>query len=114
MLNCFEKASGQKVNMEKSSVFFSKNLISGNKIDILSRLGMREVDVRSMYLGLPSTFSRNKSSIFEYLKDRVRERIQGWDNKIMSRAGKKVLLKTVAEAIPTYTMNVFLLPIQVY
>lgn len=80
MLNRFEGASGQRINMEKSSVFFSRNVIQSNKDVILSKLGMQEVDANSKYLGLPSTLSMNKSTVFGYLKDRVSMRVQGITN----------------------------------
>uniref|UniRef100_A0A803NHM6 Reverse transcriptase zinc-binding domain-containing protein n=1 Tax=Cannabis sativa TaxID=3483 RepID=A0A803NHM6_CANSA len=74
---------------------------------------MTTADDRSMYLGLPSTMGRNKSAVLGYLKDRLRKKLQGWDSKVLSRAGKEVLIKVVAQAFPSYAMNVFLLPLEI-
>lgn len=60
-----------------------------------------------MYLGLPSTIGRNKTSIFGFLKEKLQS---NWDTKMLSKGGKEVLLKTVAQALPNYAMGVFLLP----
>uniref|UniRef100_A0A803P8S6 Reverse transcriptase domain-containing protein n=1 Tax=Cannabis sativa TaxID=3483 RepID=A0A803P8S6_CANSA len=73
-------------------------------------LQMSQADDRSMYLVLPSTMGRNKTTALGYLRDRVRRKLQGWDSKILSRAGKEVLIKSVAQALPSYAMSVFLLP----
>ncbi|XP_060972012.1 uncharacterized protein LOC115716546 [Cannabis sativa] len=112
MLDVFAKASGQQVNFTKSSVFFSTNTTSMRQT-ICNRMGIREADEKSKYLGLPSTIGRNKIATFSYVVDKVHKRVQTWDNKFLSKAGKEVLIKSVIQALPAYTMNVFLLPVSI-
>ncbi|XP_074346400.1 uncharacterized protein LOC141685182 [Apium graveolens] len=110
LLKIFEVGAGQKVNFEKSSVYFSKNTKPVTKDIVLTTLAMRVDDDNILYLGLPRTMGRNKSAMFRSLKDKMRSRIQGWDGKWFSGAGKEVLIKMVLRSIPTYMMIVFLLP----
>lgn len=37
--------------------------------------------------------------------------MNSWEGKILLKAGKDVLIKSLPQAIPTYTMSVFQLPI---
>jgi hypothetical protein len=62
------------------------------------------------YLGLPSLVGKSKMKTFEIIQSRVRKRLDGWKDKFLSQAGKEILLKVVVQAIPTYSMSVFLLP----
>lgn len=71
---------------------------------------MREATENSTYLGLRNSLGRNKSAMLGYLKNRACSRIKNWDGKFISRSGKEILIKSVAQALPTYAMNVFLLP----
>ena len=36
--------------------------------------------------------------------------MQGWEGKLLSQAGRKVLIKAVIQAIPTYAMGCYKLP----
>lgn len=66
------------------------------------------------YLGLPTLIDRSKYQTFSFLKERVWKKIQGWKGRLLFRAGKEVLIKAVAQSIPTYTMGVFQLPVKLY
>ncbi|XP_021803280.1 uncharacterized protein LOC110747404 [Prunus avium] len=47
------------------------------------------------------------------MKDRLRMVLQGWKGKLFSIAGKEVLIKVVAQSIPTYIMSCFQLPVSI-
>lgn len=112
MLHTFEQASGQKINMEKSSVLFSRNTQQGVKAEICAILRINEAGNNTTYLGLPNMLGRRKTSVFGYLKDRLKDKVQSWDKKFLSGSGKEILLKTVAQALPNYAMSIFLIPQQ--
>ena len=37
--------------------------------------------------------------------------MQGWKEKLLSQASKKVMIKAVIQSIPAHSMNVFKLPV---
>ena len=43
-------------------------------------------------------------------RKQVWNKIQGWNEKLLSQAGTEVLIKAVIQAIPTHTMSCFKLP----
>lgn len=61
MLNTFEKAFGQKINVEKSSICFSRNTTISLKQEIYRRFS----------LGLPNIIGRNKTVTFDFLKEKM-------------------------------------------
>lgn len=113
LLSVYERASGQKINSSKSSVFFSSNTIQYNKTDLCNELQMQEADAHSKYLGLPNSLGRRKSEMLGYLKESVKKKIQSWEGKIISRGGKETLIKSVLQSLPSYAMYVFLLPLEI-
>lgn len=44
---------------------------------------------------------------FSALQGKIWAKINGWNEKFLSHAGKDVLLKAVIHVIPTYTISVF-------
>lgn len=112
LLQDFEHASGQQVNRQKSSIFFSTNTTEMFRAAISGQMRMNEASEDSMYLGLPNIMGRNKNVILGFLKDKVRKRVVNWDGQIISKPAKEILLKTVIQALPTYAMSVFLLPLE--
>jgi hypothetical protein len=110
ILNDYEKASGQAINYSKSEVYFSRNTPNDIKGIVSGILGVTEVMGTGKYLGMPSMIGHNKKALFSYLKDRMWKKIQSWSGKHLSKAGREVLVKSVAQAIPSYCMSSLLLP----
>ena len=106
----YEEASGQKVNTNKSSIFFSPNTAQETRDEIFNILGPMQNSRHTKYLGLPSLIGRSKKQVFAILKERVGQKLAGWKSKLLSMGGKEILIKAVAQAILTYTMSCFLLP----
>ncbi|XP_057793280.1 uncharacterized protein LOC131009894 [Salvia miltiorrhiza] len=106
----YEKASGQGINFQKSGILFSANVSDRDKDELSHIIGVWSPLNTGRYLGLPSLIGRKKKEIFHYLRERLWSRIQGWSGKKLSKAGKEILIKAVAQSIPTYCMAVFSLP----
>ncbi|XP_042939499.1 uncharacterized protein LOC122274529 [Carya illinoinensis] len=101
------------LNKEKSSIFFSKNTSQSTQIQLLQVAGIKSSGTFERYLGLPALVGRSKVATFHSLIDRTWARIANWKTKHLSAAGKEVLLKAVLQAIPTYTIGMFLLPLSI-
>ncbi|GAA0158442.1 hypothetical protein LIER_15464 [Lithospermum erythrorhizon] len=84
ILRDYEVVSGQKVNMGKSSISFEPSM-------------------------LPTI--RGKIVHIGDARAKVEERIRGWKGKLLSEAGREVMIKSVVGAIPNFVMNRFKLPV---
>uniref|UniRef100_A0A803NVG0 Reverse transcriptase domain-containing protein n=1 Tax=Cannabis sativa TaxID=3483 RepID=A0A803NVG0_CANSA len=96
LLSVYERASGQKVNFDKSSVFFSNNTRDDVREYICSFLGVSAATENSTYLGLPCTMGRSKNAILGFLKEKMRKKILSWETRFLSKAGKEVCSKGVS------------------
>ena len=50
---------------------------------------------------------RSKKQVFNEIKERVGKKLMGWKEKLLSIGGREILIKVVAQAVPTYTMGCF-------
>ncbi|XP_027152078.1 uncharacterized protein LOC113752144 [Coffea eugenioides] len=107
ILKTYEAASGQMVNLDKSAVFFSRNMFSDQREEVRQALGGMNEAKQGKYLGLPMVISRTKDQIFGFVRENIKRRLQNWKSKFLSSAGKEVMLKSVAMAMPTYVMSCF-------
>ena len=107
ILALYEEQSGQMINKEKSAATFSKGTTQSAKQEVLRALGIPRESCNERYLGLPVHLGASKTKEFEYLKERIWQKIQGWQERLLSKAGKEIMIKAVAQAIPTYAMSCF-------
>ncbi|CAM8920557.1 unnamed protein product [Rhodiola kirilowii] len=107
ILKRYEAVSGQKVNLSKSEVVCSKAVPEAFRQELVERMGVEIVPSHSNYLGLPNCFSHRKSALFRKIEENVTRKIGDWKHKLLSSAGREVLIKSVLQAIPNYAMACF-------
>jgi hypothetical protein len=77
ILDEYERFSGQKVNLEKTSVFFSKNTKEEERLSIMQETGLNSTQCYESYLGLPTLVGRSRISTFNFIKTRIWNRMNG-------------------------------------
>jgi hypothetical protein len=77
---------------------------------MLSRLYILPEALGEKYLGLPTMVGKVVDGTFDYVTERIWGCAQGWSENLFSFAGREVLLKANAQAVPTYPTSCFRLP----
>jgi hypothetical protein len=98
------------VNISKSTILFSKNTSAASILSISGILPYRPTSSAPFYLGLPLIIGKSRKETFQPIVEKVMMRINGWKAKTLSQAGRTVLIKATASAMPAYTMSTHLLP----
>lgn len=109
IINVYGKASEQLLNWTKSSVFFGSKVPLDVKNRVKATLGITKDGGMGTYLGLPENLCGSKNQVFSYVQERLQSKINSWSAKLLSKGGKEVQIKSVAQALPTYVMSCFLL-----
>ncbi|KAK5825613.1 hypothetical protein PVK06_020469 [Gossypium arboreum] len=73
----YEQASGQRVNFDKSLIYFGANVDSNVREMVTSRLGVRVASNPEKYLGLPMMVERKKRWAFAHFVYQFRKRMDG-------------------------------------
>lgn len=106
-LNYFCVWFSQQVNTDQSSIMFSKNTKPVAQRTIKMIFGFKEMRGEGEYLGNFLIFGKNKERSFGKLKERLSRRLEGWRSQLLSKAEKATLIRSMAQAIPVYTMSTF-------
>ena len=110
LLEVYCQASGQQINREKSSIFFTKGCPQATRDIVKGILHVDNESLNERYLGMPTDVGNSFNGTFKFLRDHVWSKIKGWLEKILSAGGKEVLIESIAQAIPVYSMACFRLP----
>ena len=110
ILGKYEAAFGYAINRQKTTLFSSKNTRQEVRNDIQQMLGAQVMLVCEKYLDLPMPSGKSEVGTFKVLQEKITKRVLGWKEKFISKAGREILIKTVAQLIPTYSMSLFKLP----
>ncbi|KAL0438744.1 UNVERIFIED_CONTAM: putative mitochondrial protein [Sesamum latifolium] len=88
ILNDYERASGQVINFQKSSMVVGGHMPELRKTQLADILGVSLVPRHDRYLGLPARGGRSRGALFQGIRDWIWDRITGWNSKLLSQAGK--------------------------
>jgi hypothetical protein len=75
---------------------------------------MKSLPKDAVYLGSSLTLSRSRTKYFKYLQNKIEAKLLGWRSKCLSWVGRGTMIKYVVQAIPTYTMSTFEVPLSIY
>ena len=106
--------SGQKVSQEKSKNFFSPNVPEDTREVICNQLQIKATCDLGRYLGFPILHKGRNSCAFHFVIERVQSKLEGLKSKLLSPAGRLVLIKSAATPIPGYFMQCISFPSNVY
>lgn len=102
--------SRQKINKEKSRVYFSPNVDGNKREELCEVLGFRSTPKLGKYLGFPLKQPGSRGRDFDFIVERVQAKLAGWKGHLLSFAGKVVLAQSVLTTILTYIMQNTMLP----
>jgi hypothetical protein len=108
-LNTFCDGLGQRINLEKSTIFFSNGCQERVKEEVKQKLGVFNETLQDSYLGMPTQIGRSPIITFRYLFDSMWRHVSGLLDMPLSKMGNEIMLKAFIQAIPTYVMSCFLL-----
>jgi ribonuclease HI len=78
--------------------------------EITDQLGFLSTDDLGKYLGVPIIHSRSNRGKYQYILDKVNQRLSNWKTINLSLAGRVTLAKSVIQALPSYVMQTTVIP----
>ncbi|XP_073353887.1 uncharacterized protein [Aegilops tauschii subsp. strangulata] len=90
ILRIYDEALGQRVNKDKSAIFFSPNMPCFIRQIIKGTMGIMVEAFSDRYLGLPTAVGRITSGTFDHIGERAQSKMQGWSERLFACAGREV------------------------
>ena len=84
LLAIYDIVSGQMINKEKTTLFFSRNTDEATQEALKVALSVPVIRHYEKYLGLPSFVGQDRNACFTQIKERIWGRMQGWKEKLLS------------------------------
>ncbi|XP_026434566.1 uncharacterized protein LOC113332083 [Papaver somniferum] len=108
VIHKFCEASCEMVNLSKSSLHFSKRLNEGIKDDISEMMGMKTIPLDEKNLGIDLFIGRRKTKCFSNIQDKMKKRIQQWQDGMVNQAGRSTQIQSVTNSMAQFQMGCFI------
>nr|XP_023924674.1 uncharacterized protein LOC112036081 [Quercus suber] len=83
---------------------------SQKEVQVINELLQTYADASGQMINMEKSLVFFSNNTLVGMRDWIKAKLAGWKGKLLSKARKEVLIKVVAQSIPTYTMGVFQLP----
>ncbi|KAF7824259.1 reverse transcriptase [Senna tora] len=113
VLDDFLHSSGLSVNNSKSSIWFAPSTPEAEKRLVMRRFSFKVETKPGTYLG-HSLGIGNKISDFKPIIDKLVGKMDFWNSKFLSKAGRATLLNSVGSPLLAYYLQNLKLPVSVY
>ena len=110
VIDAFCSVSGQFVSVAKSRVYFSPNVDRDSRESFCDILGFVSTPSLGKYLGIPIKHLGSSPQDFNFILDRVKNKLVGWKANLLSLAGWLVLIQASSAAILAYFMQCIYIP----
>jgi len=81
---------------------------------MVHELRVPELEKTGKYIGIPPNWDQTKKQMSAWILARVNMKLEGWNEKVMSKAGRETLINVVAGTLLQYTMSIFKVPISIF
>jgi len=109
LLVCFEQMSGMKINYDKSDLL-TVGLEEVHANEFARLFCCKKGDFPIEYLGVPLHYTKLTRKDLQPMVDKIIKRIAGWRGRLLSYAGRLVLLKACLASIPIYLLSIIKFP----
>lgn len=113
LLEDFCNHSCHKVSSLKSKIYFLSNTTTHVREQIRNVMRYKQTEDLMSYLRVPLFHFRVKKSTFQFLVDKIQQRLSGLDANLLSLAMRVTLAKSVLLTTSKYFMQAAMIPIGV-
>ncbi|XP_057248280.1 uncharacterized protein LOC130590240 [Beta vulgaris subsp. vulgaris] len=113
VLRDFGKLSGLFLNNLKSTIIVPRKMDHNVRLSISSHCNLRVSSDFGSYLGIKISPNKLKKTDYQGLLDKTKDRIRGWQAKLLNMAGRCTLIKSVLNTYPLYAMQTNIIPMGV-
>lgn len=113
LLDDFTMASGQRINLLKSRIFFSPNVSKDEASRISNETGIPITEDFGTYVGTQMVHHQHGKALYAKLLDRSKKKMNGWKGECLSLTGRITLAKSVLSSLPVFQMQTSPMPASV-
>ncbi|KAL4557518.1 hypothetical protein LXL04_035699 [Taraxacum kok-saghyz] len=109
ILMCFRKASGLRVNYEKSSLF-GIGLDEDSVVSMSNLLGCKAGKLPAIFLGIPIGSNMKMIEKWAPIAEKFRKKMSNWKAKTLSIGGRLTIVSNIMGGIPNFWASMFPMP----